>query len=243
MYRDAIIRPARILLIEKDSASAAKIAAALQEAGLEVLKASDALGGLRKLYEAHPDVVIMTRELPMLNGEEPYLRIRQASYLPIIVLGNEGEALEILELGADVFMVKPPSLNELVARVHSLLRRKPKGGSPGGNCVSPVNNYSDQAEKGSSRLTSTELRLASCLTLNKGRLLSYRQLVTEVWGGKSVSMDNLHFYMRRLRRKLVNSSIIMLRGIGYCLSDAAKAPAENEEVVPMGEISRIEAVG
>ena len=225
MQRADLIKPAHILLIEKDEALAVKIAAALEEAGHKVVRASDALDGLKKLYEAYPDLVIMARELPMLDGEEPCLRIRQASYLPIIVLGSEEEAAEMLEIGADAYMMKPPNLGELTARVHSLLRRKPKDDPPGGNPMPHIKNCSTKEGKGSSKLTPTEFRLISCLILNKGRLLGYRQLVAEVWGGKAVSTDTLHFYMRRLRQKLANGGIIMLRGVGYCFSDATNAPA------------------
>ena len=167
----------------------------------------------------------MARELPMMNGEEPYFRIRQASYLPIIVLGSEEEAAEMLELGADAYITKPPNLSELVARVHSLLRRKPKDDPPGGNPEPHTKNYPTKEGKDLNGLTPTEFRLASCLILNKDRLFGYRQLAAEVWGGKTVTIDNLHFYMRRLRHKLANGSIFMVRGVGYCFSDTANAPA------------------
>ena len=55
---------------------------------------TDALDGLNKLYEVYPDLIIVERELPMVSGEDPCLRIRQASYLPIIVLGSREEAAE-----------------------------------------------------------------------------------------------------------------------------------------------------
>jgi len=105
---------------------AAKATAALEEAGYRADRAVDAQEGLRKLYEVYPDLIIAASELPMVNGEEALLRIRQASYLPIIVLGSEEEAVETLELGVDAYMTKPPSLGELVARVRALLRRKLK---------------------------------------------------------------------------------------------------------------------
>jgi DNA-binding response OmpR family regulator len=74
--------------------------------------------------EQYPDLVILGRALPMVDGEDAYLRIRQASYIPILVMGNDVEAAEMLESGADAFMSTPMSPVELVARVHSLLRRK-----------------------------------------------------------------------------------------------------------------------
>lgn len=158
----------------------------------------------------------------MVDGEEAYFRIRQASYLPIIVLGSEEGAAEMLELGADVYITKPPNVNELVARVNALLRRKRKDDPSGGNPKPHIKNYLTKKGKGVNRLTPIEFRLASCLILNKGSLLRYRQLAAGVWGGKTVTIGTLHFYMRRLRQKLANGNISMVRGVGYCFSDAGK---------------------
>ena len=158
----------------------------------------------------------MANELSMVNGEDPCLRIRQASYLPIIVLGNQGEAAEMLESGADAFMTKPPSLSELVARVRVLLRRKPRYDPPEDNPKLEIENHLD-GEDGSNGLTPTEFRLASCLIVNRGRLLGYPWLITEVWGEKQVSLDTLHFYVRRLRQKLQDyfpCYIVNCRGVG-----------------------------
>lgn len=224
----AIIKPTRILLIEKDETLASEATVALEKAGYKVDRAVDYPSGLKKLYEEYPDLIIVSNELPMANDEDPYLRIRQASYLPIIVLGSQKEeAAEMLELGADAYVTKPPSLNELVARVRVLLRRKPKSGPPGGNNRLPFKDYFDRGDNGngSDGLTSTEFRLASCLVLNKGRLLDYSKLISEVWGGKEVSLDTLHFYVRRLRHKLLQHytpcHIVNSRGVGYYLREGA----------------------
>jgi len=99
----------------------------------------------------------------MVNGEDPCLRIRQACYLPIIVLGNREEAAEMLEFVADAYMTKPLSLSELVARVHALLRRKPKRDSLRSNPKLEIGNRLNNGGDGSNGLTPTEFRLASCL--------------------------------------------------------------------------------
>jgi len=195
----------------------------LEEAGYKVVMAGDGLDGLKKLYEAYPDLIILAKELPMVDGEDSYLRIRQASYLPIIVVGNQEEAAETLELGADAYMTKPPSLSELVARVRALLRRKPKDDPPVDSLKLEIEKHLDNGGDGSNGLTPTEFRLASCLLLNEGKLLGYPQLISEVWGGKEVSVDTLHCYIRRLRQKLANVDIFGLRGVGYCFSGDAAA--------------------
>jgi len=116
----------RIVVIEPDEALKVRLEAALEGAGFSVITAGNVSEGLKKVYESYTDLVIMAKELPLVKGEEPVLYFRQVSYLPILVLGNDGETTEMLELGADAFMTRPPSLTELVARVRALLRRKPR---------------------------------------------------------------------------------------------------------------------
>ena len=116
-----------------------------------VVSAADTSEGIKKLYETYPDVVIAGSGLMMMDGEEAYFRIRKASYLPIVVIGSQEEAAEVLELGADAFVIKPPSLSEVVARVHRLLQRKPGLDSTGRNPGSGLQNEEKDnggAEKG-----------------------------------------------------------------------------------------------
>lgn len=207
------MKQGRILLIEKDRAVKADVTSALEEAGFEVTTADDGLEGLMRLYENHPDLVIVDNELPTVNGEAPCLRLRQASYLPIIVLGDDDDgAEETLELGADAYMTRPPGLAELMGRVSALLRRRGRMTPP----VLELGEPDEHSEGGSNGLTTIESRLASCLILNEGRVVSHQQLITEAWAGKEVSLETLHSHMRRLRKKLRDGRIFILRGVGYC---------------------------
>ena len=187
-----------------------------------MVRGTNALDGLKKLYETHPDLIIVSRELPLVNGEDPCLRIRQASYLPIIVIGSQEYAAETLEYGADAYMVKPPNTAELVARVDALLRRQRKDDPPGGVPSLALELLIRNGNDGSCRLTGTEFCLASCLILNRGRLVEYSRIISEVWGGKRVSLDTLHFYIRSLRRKLSIGNILGIRGLGYCFEGLAE---------------------
>ena len=216
----------RILVIEKDETLATKEAEALEEAGYKVVRAADALEGVKKLYESYPDLIVMARELPEEHEEDPYLRVRKASYLPIIVVGRKEYAAELLELGADAYMAREPDLSELVARVRAILRRKMwLAKSERNSGANEQENMMDSNNgNGANYLTSTEFHLATFLVLNKGKLLDYQQLIGEVWGVKGVSIDTLHFYMRRLRQKLqayfpYPIDIFNYQGVGYCLVD------------------------
>lgn len=148
------IKSARILVIEKDEALAVKETAALEEAGYSVVRVTDVLDGLKKLYEAYPDLIIVAQESPIVNDEDACLRIRQASYLPIIVLGSEEEEVETLELGVDAYITKPPSLSELVARVHSLLRRKRRDYPPADSSKPYIENRPPNEGNGFNKLFS-----------------------------------------------------------------------------------------
>jgi two-component system response regulator ArlR len=211
-----------VLVVEKDRAIVAEAIRALQLAGYEVVEATDVADGLKKIHELNPDVIIASTDLPPVNGEDACRRIRQASYLPIVILGSQEELVKTLELGADAYIVKPASGREVVARVHSLLRREKKDDPPEGGAGLGIERYLPGEDDGPEGLSPTECRLSTCLLSNKGKLLDYPQLITEVWGGKEVTVDTLHFYIRRLRRKLANFNIFSMRGVGYGLSGGSR---------------------
>lgn len=114
----------RILIIAKDDYLVSQVGEALRQAGYRIWRARDGAEGFKKLNRALPDLVIMDRELLQANRRDPFSRIRQASYVPIITVGTDQDPTDMLEFGADAYMAKPPNLRELTARVRALLRRK-----------------------------------------------------------------------------------------------------------------------
>jgi DNA-binding response OmpR family regulator len=216
------MQKAVVLVVEKDRASSAVAVEALREAGYEVVEATGAAAGLRMIYELQPDVVITSTDLPPVDGEDACLRLRQASYLPLIAIGSREEVVEMLEMGVDTCIVSPPSGREVVARVNALLGRPGESDPPeNGGREARVN--APPAEGGQEGLSPTECRLSKCLLSHQDRLLDYPQIIAAVWGGKGVRLDTLHFYIRRLNRKLAKFRIFGVRGVGYGLSGPDRA--------------------
>jgi DNA-binding response OmpR family regulator len=112
-----------ILIISRDQDLSVDAAAALHKLGYEVIISTDTSEGLARLRESCTNLVIGDRELPLEGGTaELCLKVRQASYIPVIIVGQEVALAETLESGADAYLAKPPDLHELVARVGRLLR-------------------------------------------------------------------------------------------------------------------------
>jgi DNA-binding response OmpR family regulator len=218
----------RVLTIYPQGVERAMMLSALEGAGFQADTAEDDETGLRKLYEIRPDVVILADDI---DSEELCSRVRDFFNVPIIVLGKGDELVRVkmLEMGADVYLNEPVSPEELVARMHSLLRRykEPKRNP----LLDPETN---QVELGGHciKLTPIEFRLFSCLALTEGKTIPYAQLISAVWG-EQVSVDNLYLYVRRLRQKLgIDSAspyrLLNYRGKGYCFCYAEETMAIEE---------------
>lgn len=183
----------------------------LEQAQFQVKIAPSAAQGLAMIYECPPDVVMVADGLPLIDGQEPCLRLRQICRVPIVVLGS-GQRLtsaRILELGADDYVPESVGAMELIARIRSLMRRYRRKPGP---------NLHPGEDLLSVTLTPTETRLLKCLLFNDGRIVTKPQLVTEVWAGRRVTLGSLRFHIRRLRQKLSGNTIVNEWGIGYRLS-------------------------
>ena len=198
---------------------------ALGAAGFRLATALDSEEAMRKLYECRPGVVIMTDDLDRVEGKELHVRLREMSAVPCIVLGrrdNVGRAM-MIEEGADIYLDSSIKPRALIAYVRSLLKRYIPG--PGEPSFHPEEKEVQLGES-RTRLTATEFRLLSCLAFNSGKVLSYARLLAEVWG-KEATLEAVHQYIRRLKRKLGIDSVgpyrlLNYRGQGYCFcADAA----------------------
>jgi two-component system, OmpR family, KDP operon response regulator KdpE len=165
-----------------------------------------------------PDLVILDLGLPDLDGVEVIEGLRGWTQAPIIVLSGRADStdkVEALDAGADDYVTKPFGMEELLARMRAAVRRTAPGASEPrvrlGHLVVDLaakRVIRDDAVDGDGqasdiRLTPTEWHLLEVLLRNPGKLLSQRQLLTEVWGpGYADASGNLRLYMAQLRRKL-----------------------------------------
>ncbi|GAA2651530.1 response regulator [Nonomuraea recticatena] len=174
----------------------------------EVAVAEDGNAALRQAAGWHPDLVILDLGLPDLDGVEVIHGLRGWTSVPIIVLsGREGSADKVaaLDAGADDYVTKPFGIDELLARIRAVTRRTNQHEAEPAT-VRIGDHVVDLATKtisGGVRLTPTEWHFLELLLRNPGKLISQRQVLTEVWGSAYLKETNyLRQYMAQLRRKL-----------------------------------------
>jgi two-component system KDP operon response regulator KdpE len=200
----------RILVCDDEPHIVRALKIVMREAGFEALPAETASEALHVATLARPDAAILDLVLPDGDGVEVCRAIREWSEMPIIVLsavGDEDHKVRALEAGADDYVTKPFSPRELVARLRAALRRAaPETGEP---VITADGLEVDLADRSVRRggepvhLTPIEFDLLRALVRNRGRLLTHRALLQEVWGpayGDDVA--TLRTNIARLRRKI-----------------------------------------
>ncbi len=224
---------ATILIIDDDPALQRVVSYSLQEAGYTVLTADDGREGLRIFYEDHPNLLILDVEMPHMDGWTMCQRVREVSDVPIIMLTASKDLDSIvkgLDLGADDYMAKPCQVRELIARVQANLRR---AATPPAVAIKEAVIYSDKwltvnveerrilVDGEAVRLTPTEFNLLAKLVAASPRVMTYRDLLEQVWGWEYIDdIDYLRVYVWHLRRKLEPEPkepiyIINVMGVGY----------------------------
>jgi DNA-binding response OmpR family regulator len=216
-------------VVEDDADIALALSLLLRRSGHEVDHVVDGRAGLRAVHNLRPDLLILDIGLTGLDGWQVLERVRDISDLPILMLtahGQDSDKVRGLRAGADDYITKPFSSNELVARIEALLRRTaPPHWSTeiydDGYLRLDPSQRTVQLEGSDVRLTPTEFRLLAVLLRHQGAILSAPQLLTQVWDDPTgLGPERVKFAVLRLRRKLERSNVTIspiesVRGFGY----------------------------
>ncbi len=207
----------------------------LSRRGYRVLLAEDGARALHIVEQGRPDLVVLDLRLPDIDGYEVCRRIREASGIPIIMLtarAEEADKVRGLRSGADDYITKPFSAEELLARVEAVLRRAEPSNPSDEPSFESNGLHIDYAQHRVTvharevELTPSEYRLLAQLAANAGRVLVHEELLRRVWGpGYEGATELLHTAIRRLRRKIEDDPaapayIVTRRGVGYLLPSA-----------------------
>jgi len=194
--------------------------------------ATDNSSSALALLEAHkPDLVILDVMMADVDGWTTCQRLREMSDTPIIMLtamGDEKDVLRGLTLGADDYVAKPCSFDELKARINALLRRAKTPANPAwrtayddGRLMVDLSTGIVTLNGSPVHLTPTEARLLMCLMSQTGQVISHKELLTRVWGPEySDEVGYLSVYVHYLREKIeadpANPQYVRTRwGMGY----------------------------
>jgi two-component system response regulator MprA len=221
---------ADLLVVDDDPKITNMLRRALRAEGYEVRTANDGSEGLARVRERQPDLVVLDILMPGLDGLTVCRRLREESDVPILILTAKDETadrVQGLDSGADDYLVKPFALDELLARIRALLRRR--------ELREPrVLRFSDLALDLTSRiatrgertieLTTREFELLAYFMRHPREVLTQEQILERVWAGQFDAESNvLHVYIGYLRSKLEAGGeprlIHTVRGVGYVLRE------------------------
>jgi two-component system, OmpR family, KDP operon response regulator KdpE len=204
----------RVLLVEDDPNIVDLIRSNLSVRGFDTVVSTDGARALQLLDTEGPDIVLLDLMLPEADGFELCRSIRERSPVGIIVVsarGGERDKVTALYAGADDYLTKPFSIEELLARIVATLRRtrpavRSEPGPPvieAGGLVIDLAGQHVTREGRPVHLTPTEFALLRELAVNRGKLLTHAHLLRRVWGqGYATQTEYVRVYVRRLRAKL-----------------------------------------
>jgi two-component system KDP operon response regulator KdpE len=221
----------RVLVVEDDPQLVRALAINMRARRYGVDAAPDGATALRLAATGRPDVVVLDLGLPDMDGVEVIRGLRSLSRVPILVLSARqasDEKVAAFDAGADDYVTKPFSMDELLARLRAAVRRtEERPADTGPTYVETADFTVDLLAKRAVRdgrdirLTPTEWHLLEILITNPGRLVTQKHLLQEVWGATRSNRTNyLRVYMAQLRRKLETDPshpryLITEPGMGY----------------------------
>ena len=226
----------KVLVADDDAQMVRAVRITLTARGYDVVTASDGKAALDAAISSHPDLVVLDLGMPGLTGIEVIEGLRGWTQVPILVVSGRSESwdkVEALDAGADDYVTKPFSADELLARIRALTRRTPAATDE------PLVTFGDVTIDLSAhvvtragepvRLTPTEWRLLEVLVHNRDKLVTRETLLTEVWGPQyTTDTGYLRLYISQLRKKLEASPaapqhLLTDAGMGYRFVSEASA--------------------
>lgn len=222
----------KILIIDDEISIRKLLRVTLEANDYKITEAKNAQEGMQKIIEDRPEVILLDLGLPDKNGIEVIKEVRQWSFTPIIVLtviDRDQDKVEALDSGANDYVTKPFSIPELLVRIRVALRHNNQNEqSPLFKCGTLEMDIAAHTVKINSiqiKLTATEFDILKVLLRYKGKVVTHRVLLNEVWGPNSVEhVHYLRIYLGNLRKKLKiektdKEFIATEAGVGYRLID------------------------
>ena len=238
----------KVMIVEDDIGISRYLQSTLASAGYDTVTVRDGRTALALIASHCPDCLLLDLGLPDMDGVGIIRSVRKWSSVPIIVISarmTEDDKAGALDLGADDYLTKPFSTVELLARIRTALRhtRKACGGQPlaegvytVGDLTIDYNKHRAYLSGRNAGLTPSEFKILALLGRYAGRVLTYQQMLRELWGPAANPRDNklLRVHMANLRRKLEPNPeepryLFTEVGVGYRLAEGESSAA------PVGE--------
>jgi DNA-binding response OmpR family regulator len=221
-----------VLVVDDEESIREILTAWLEDSGYQTYSSSNGMEALRELYQRRPDLVVADILMPEMDGYEFCRLVREVTEVPIMLLtalGKEQDKVKGLNMGADDYVVKPIGMNEFLARVGALLRRR------GRSSVAPpeeTRGYKDavvsidldrhevRVRGQSVEFTPTEFKLLCLLTERAGKTCGLREILNKVWESPHYPFEVVKWHIARLRSKVEadpsNPKLIAtVRAVGY----------------------------
>jgi two-component system, OmpR family, KDP operon response regulator KdpE len=204
-------QPAKILIVDDEPQITRVLRTALSTQGYSLRVAANGVEGMAAVHEWKPDLVITDVSMPQMNGVELCREIRAVSEIPILVLSvrnQDSMKIEALDAGADDYVTKPFSIQELLARVRAQLRRSTTSADDLqpvialGDFLIDIPQHRVVVRGQDVHLTPKQFDLLVCLARHPGQVLTHRTLLHSVWGTNADQPEYLRVNIGQLRKKI-----------------------------------------
>jgi two-component system KDP operon response regulator KdpE len=235
------VKGVRVLVVDDEPQLLRALRTTLEGSGYAVDTAESGEAALTAISIRAPDVILLDLVLPDMRGTDVCREVRRFSAVPIVLVSavdEEVEKIAALDAGADDYITKPFAIGELLARLRAVLRRTIADGEPVievGSLRIDLEKHLVTVDGRSVHLTPHEFDVLALLARHKGKLMTQRAILTEVWGAAYQQESSyLHVYVSQLRRKLEPDParpryLLTETGVGYRLVEPEAASATTSQ--------------